>query len=145
MMSKDESGGMRFRRRWVRLTPEGLARREFERLVAEAIRALPPDIGGRLENVDIVVEDEPSAEIRAEAQLSPGETLYGYYQGIPRQERGTSYTMALPDKISIFRRPIAADCRTRGQMRRLVRSTVIHEIAHHFGINDEELKRLGWA
>ena len=145
MTSKDGAEGMRFRRRWVRLTPEGMARREFERLVAGAVAALPPAIRDQIENVDVVVEDEPSAEMLAEARLPPGETLYGYYQGIPRQQRGTSYTMALPDKITIFRHPIVADCRTRGQIRRLVRSTVIHELAHHFGISDEELKRLGWA
>jgi predicted Zn-dependent protease with MMP-like domain len=140
----DESKGMRLRRRWVRLTPERLARREFERLVMDAIAALPRDIKRYIENVDIVVEEEPSAETLAEAGLPPGETLYGYYQGVPHQQRGTSYTMALPDKITIYRRPIVDSCRNRGQMRWLVRSTVIHELAHHFGIDDEELKRLGW-
>ncbi len=135
---------MRFRRRYVRLTPDQLARREFERLVAEAVVALPGPIRRRLDNVDVVVEDEPSPEILAEAGVPPGETLYGYYQGVPQQARGYSYSMTLPDKITIFRRPIIAASRGPGQMRWLVRSTVIHELAHHFGLDDEDLKRLGW-
>lgn len=131
------------KRRIVRVTPDDLARREFRRLVAEVVSQLPKDILRRIENVEVVVEDAPSAEILAEEGMSGGQTLYGYYQGVPRHQRGTWYNMALPDKISIYRLPITADCLNRGQLRRLVYSTVVHEIAHHFGIDDEELKRLG--
>jgi predicted Zn-dependent protease with MMP-like domain len=125
------------------VTPDQLARRDFERLVASAVATLPSEIGARLENVDIVVEDEPSAETLAEAGIPPGATLYGYYQGIPQVQRGSWYSMALPDKITIFRRPIEAASSGRGQMQQMVRTTVIHEIAHHFGIGDAELRRLG--
>ncbi|MCL4541109.1 MAG: metallopeptidase family protein [Chloroflexi bacterium] len=134
---------MPLRRRWSRLTPERKERLEFERLVREAVISLPIEFRSQMQNVDIVVEDEPSPETIAEAGLPPGHTLYGYYQGVPRHHRGSWYTLTLPDKITIFRNPITMDCRTRREVRRLVRSTVIHEIAHHFGIGDDALKRLG--
>ncbi len=96
-----------------------------------------------MENVDVIVEEEPNSDVLREANLDDDQTLYGYYQGVPLRQRGTWYGMSLPDKISIYRQPILADCTNFGEVRRLVRTTVWHEIAHHFGIDDETLRRLG--
>ena len=116
---------------------------EFEALVAQALDALPPDIAAAMENVEVVVEDEPPEE--ALADLPPGETLLGFYHGIPLSERGPhSYYGVLPDRISIYRGPITRMSRTADEIKDEVRKTVVHEIAHHFGIDDDRLHDLGW-
>jgi predicted Zn-dependent protease with MMP-like domain len=115
----------------------------FEDLVAEALDSLPEEIAVAMENVDVVVEDEPPAEYVV--GLPPGHVLLGHYHGIPLTDRGpSSYTSALPDKISIYRGPITRMARTPSEIREQVRRTVIHEIAHHFGIDDGRLHELGW-
>lgn len=114
----------------------------FEDLVADAIDSLPEDLAVRMENVEIVVEDEPPPEVAA--RLAPGSTLLGLYHGVPLTERG-HYDRMLPDKISIYRGPIVRLARTPDRIRDQVRRTVIHEIAHHFGIDDGRLHELGWA
>lgn len=114
----------------------------FEQLVMEALDSLPEDLARRIDNVDIVVEDEPPEEVVR--GLSPGDTLFGYYHGIPLTERG-HYDRALPDKISIYQGPITRAYRSPDAMREEVRRTVIHEVAHHFGIDDHRLDELGWS
>lgn len=109
--------------------------RRFERLVAEAIDGLPSWVHERLENVDVLVEDD-----------SPeGETaLLGLYEGIPLTERGHDYAWALPDRITLFRRPIEAEAGSdEAEVKRVIADTVIHEVAHFFGISDERLHELG--
>jgi predicted Zn-dependent protease with MMP-like domain len=102
----------------------------FERYVQEALEALPPDIAGLLDNVAIVVEDEPP----------PDEDLLGLYHGIPQTDRTSSYGGVLPDLITIYRGPLERYYgRDRSLLRAQVRRTVLHEIAHHFGISDERL------
>lgn len=96
-----------------------------------------------LDNVDIVLEDEPTAE-QIGQEADAGETLFGLYQGIPLTERGSSYSMVLPDKISIFRGPLEREFRTAREIARQVRITVIHELAHHVGIDEDRLEELGW-
>jgi predicted Zn-dependent protease with MMP-like domain len=102
----------------------------FDQLVSDALDALPDDIRSLMSNVAVTVEDEPP----------PGQPLLGLYQGIPWGRRGPYYAGALPDKITIYRRPIE---RMAGgdpeRLRFAVRRTVFHEIAHHFGISDERL------
>ena len=116
---------------------------EFERLVAEALDALPPDIAEAMENVDVLVEEEPAPEYLA--RLNPGETLFGLYHGVPLTERGpSSYFGAMPDRISIYKGPLTRAFRDPDDIRDEVRITVVHEIAHHFGISDERLDELGW-
>jgi len=116
---------------------------EFERLVAEALDALPPDIAEAMENVDVLVEEEPAPEYLAD--LDPGETLFGLYHGVPLTERGpSSYFGAMPDRISIYKGPLTRAFRDPNDIRDEVRITVVHEIAHHFGISDERLDELGW-
>lgn len=96
-----------------------------------------------LDNVDVVIEDEPSAD-QLGPEAEPGDTLFGLYQGIPLTERGSSYSMVLPDKISIFRGPLEREFRTATEIARQVRITVIHELAHHVGIDEDRLEDLGW-
>jgi predicted Zn-dependent protease with MMP-like domain len=115
----------------------------FEELVAEALDSLPPDIQEKLENVEVVVEWRPSPAQMRRMGLGPGQTLFGLYEGVPLTERTSGYNLVLPDKITIFRQPIEAYCRTDEQVRQRVRRTVLHELAHHFGISDDRLRELG--
>ena len=115
-----------------------LSLREFERLVLKALDGLPPSIRQRMDNVDVVVEEWPSPDDLEESGLDDRHNLFGLYQGVPLTER-THYDMALPDKITVFQRPIEAACATRADVVKEVRITVIHEVAHHFGISDAEL------
>jgi predicted Zn-dependent protease with MMP-like domain len=114
---------------------------EFEDLVADALDSLPEEFARRMENVEVVVEDEPPLEMLA--RLPRGVTLLGLYHGIPLTSRG-QYGNVLPDKISIYRGPITRIARTPEGIKHQVRKTVIHEIAHHFGISDKRLHELGW-
>ena len=115
-----------------------LSLREFERLVLKALESLPPSIRQRMENVDVVVEEWPSPEDLEEADLDDRHDLFGLYQGVTLTER-THYDMALPVKITIFQRPIEAACATRADVVKEVRVTVVHEVAHHFGLSDAAL------
>lgn len=114
----------------------------FEDLVGEALDSLPQEFAARMENVEVVVEDEPPREMLA--GMPRGVTLFGLYHGIPLTRR-EQYGNVLPDKISIYRGPITRYARTADAIRAQVRKTVIHEIAHHFGISDERLHELGWG
>lgn len=114
----------------------------FELLVTEALDSLPQEIERMLSNVDVVVEDEPSSDqLRA---IATGHTLFGLYTGVPLTKRGV-YDHALPDKITIFRGPIVRYARTPERIREQVRRTVMHEIGHHFGIEEDRLHELGWG
>ncbi|MDQ1696124.1 MAG: hypothetical protein QOJ03_1477 [Frankiaceae bacterium] len=104
----------------------------FGRLVEEALDSIPPELGRFMRNVAVVVEDRGA---------SPN--LLGLYHGVPLTQRTTSYSGFLPDRISIYRIPITRRCRDFEQVVAEVRHTVIHEIAHHFGISDERLDELG--
>jgi predicted Zn-dependent protease with MMP-like domain len=115
----------------------------FERLVVRALRRLPPEVRDMLDNVEIVVEDEPTAEQLASNE--DGDELFGLYEGTPLTARGSGYSMVLPDKITIFRRPIERACPTPEEMADEIRITVIHELAHHFGIEEDRIAALGWA
>jgi predicted Zn-dependent protease with MMP-like domain len=115
----------------------------FEELVAEALDSLPPDIQEKLENVEVVVEWRPSPAQMRRMGLGPGQTLFGLYEGVPLTARTSGYNLVLPDKITIFRQPIETYCRTDEQVRQTVRRTVLHELAHHFGISDDRLRELG--
>jgi predicted Zn-dependent protease with MMP-like domain len=115
---------------------------EFEGLVREALQELPPEFLERLENVDVLVQRWPSHQQLAVEELEEGETLFGLYEGIPLTDRD-DYNMALPDRITIFQGPIEEQCNTREEMAQEVRQTVVHEVAHHFGISDLELDEWG--
>jgi predicted Zn-dependent protease with MMP-like domain len=115
----------------------------FEELVAEVLDDLPEFFQDRLDNVDVVVEElaDPHT-LRLVRARSPYDLL-GFYHGIPLTERTASYGLVAPDKISIYRRPIEMQCRTEDELRQTVRRVVLHEIAHHFGIDDDRLRDIG--
>jgi predicted Zn-dependent protease with MMP-like domain len=125
------------------LTDMVLSREQFTRLVAEAIERLPPRFRERMQNVEVVVEEAPTREDLAGAGVPEGGTLYGLYQGVPLPDRGTWYGNVLPDRIVLFQRPIQARCRTRWEVRREIRTTLVHEIGHHFGLGEAELREAG--
>lgn len=116
---------------------------EFEGLVAEALESIPPELAARMSNVEIVVELEPGDE--AQAVRANPRTLLGLYQGVPLTERGEAYYGVLPDRILLYQRNIERAAATEADIREVVRVTVIHEVAHHFGIGDDRLAELGWA
>ncbi|MGI8553171.1 MAG: metallopeptidase family protein [Dehalococcoidia bacterium] len=120
-----------------------VSRRRFERLVRRAVRTLPPPFRQRLDNLDITVEYRPSRRQLRESGVAPGYTLLGLYQGVPHTRRGEWYNYTLPDRIIIFQEPIEARCDSDQGLVAEVRRTVIHEIAHHFGIDDARLAELG--
>ena len=118
---------------------------EFERLVAEALDGIPAEFARYLENVAVVIEEAPSrALLRAEGIDPRHDTLYGLYEGVPLDARPHDFAGHPPDRITIFRAPLLEDCRTRAELRDGVRTTVVHEIAHFFGLDDDHVRRLGY-
>jgi predicted Zn-dependent protease with MMP-like domain len=114
-----------------------MSREDFEDAVRDALDDLPDDLAAQMDNVVVLVEDDAPAH---------GGGLLGLYEGTPLTERGTWWAAgALPDRITIFRNPTLAICDTRDDVVGEVGVTVVHEIAHHFGIDDERLHELGWA
>ncbi len=111
----------------------------------EALQGIPEPFRAKLENVAIVVEEAPSIELLESLGMSRHDTLLGLYEGVPLTERGDWYNLVVPDRIVLFRRPILALCRTPEEVRAEVRVTVLHEVAHFYGIDDEELDRMGYA
>ncbi len=121
-----------------------LNRAAFERLVGQAVESLPPRFLEQLQNVDVVVETEPTEEELRHAGIGPGGTLLGLYQGIPQTQRGTWYGSVLPDRIVIYQRPIESVAGSLLEIRRQVRITLMHEIGHHFGLREGELSDAGY-
>jgi predicted Zn-dependent protease with MMP-like domain len=119
-----------------------LSRAQFEELVAKALDDLPEEFAELLENVAVVVEEEPSDEDLVEVGIDPGDPerdeLFGLYQGVAQPERGAWYT-ALPDRVAIFRGPILRCCESRREILREVRETVVHELGHHFGLDEDDM------
>jgi predicted Zn-dependent protease with MMP-like domain len=116
---------------------------DFYTLVERALERLPPELARLLDNVAIVVDDWPDYSTPLVAG-GPEETLYGLYEGVPLTERGAGYYGSLPDKITIFRGPLERDFATHA-LEEQVRITVVHEIAHYFGFDEERLEELGWG
>lgn len=110
--------------------------------MARAVGSLPDEILARMENVDVVVEEWPTSGQLAELGLKRSETLLGLYQGVPLTRRSRHYGMVVPDKITIFQKPIEARCRYDNDIVAEIRRVVQHEIAHHFGISDARLRQL---
>jgi predicted Zn-dependent protease with MMP-like domain len=119
-----------------------MQRQDFEKLVAEALDELPQQFQCLLGNVVVLVEREPSRELLEDMGLWPDGTLLGLYEGVPLPERGSSYGNVLPDRITIFQRPIEATCRTQHDIKDAVKETVLHEFGHYFGLDDEQLDEL---
>ena len=119
-----------------------MQREKFEALVARAIDSLPPEFQRKLENVDVVVEDWPTRRQLRQAKHSHPTQLLGLYQGVPQTRRGRGYGLVLPDKISIFQKPIEAQCRFGNEIEAKIEEVVRHEIAHHFGLDDKTLRKI---
>jgi len=119
---------------------ERLRRKQFERMVRKAIDSLPAEIGSLMVNVEIVIEDEPTDQQRGDDDDGP----LGLYEGIPLTERTSSYGLILPDKITIFRGPLERATATPGELFAEIRATVIHEVAHHFGMDEWQIAELGY-
>ena len=114
----------------------------FEELVRRGLDLIPDEIHARMSNVDIEVQDLPSAQQLAAAGVPQGHTLLGLYVGIPLTRRTSGYNMVMPDRIIIFQRPLERISRNEDALVDRVRDTVIHEVAHHFGISDERLDEI---
>ena len=119
--------------------PIRINRRVFQELVREALTELPDEFAAAMKNVAVVVEEEPTAEELESLGLDPSlDDLFGLYQGVPLPERGPD-APALPDRIAIYRLPILWACETRAEAVAEVRTTVIHELGHYFGLDEDEL------
>lgn len=120
-----------------------MPKEEFERLIEEGYEKLPEWVREKIKNVAILVEDEPSEEVRRAEQLGDDETLLGYYQGIPLTERGEHYGigMTMPDTITIYTLPILAAAEEDGlPVSQVIAETIWHEFAHHFGMDEHEVR-----
>lgn len=116
---------------------------KFERLVAKAIESLPEEFRERMDNIDVVVADEPTLHQLSKLDEQHGEILLGLYEGVPLPNRTRGYGFVVPDMITIFKRPIEAMCKSDQEIITEIRKVVLHEIAHHFGISDDRLHELG--
>jgi len=125
------------------MTPVDKRTLDFYELVERAVDGLPPELSRLLDNVAIVVDEWPDYSTPL-VSGGPGETLYGLYEGVPLTERGAGYFGVLPDKITIFRGPLERDF-AKDELEEQVRITVVHEIAHYFGFDEERLEDLGWG
>ena len=120
-------------------------RRRFHRLVEEALDTLPGEIRVQMHNVTVIVEDEPSpAQIHDAGLDASQDTLFGFYEGSPLPSRGHDFAMALPDRITLFYRPLIETFRCPSEIREEIRRTVVHEVAHFLGLDDDEVERLGY-
>jgi predicted Zn-dependent protease with MMP-like domain len=107
---------------------------QFEELVSQSLAAIPERLRSNMDNVAVMVDD-----------FSPPGGLLGLYEGVPLTKRGNGYSASVPDRITIFMATICRSCSTMEELAAMVRKTVIHEIGHHFGIDDHRLEELGWA
>ena len=119
-----------------------MTRAEFERLVRQAVDQIPDELRSRVENVDMVIEDWATREQLVGSGLAESDGLLGLYEGIPLTER-YGYDMVLPDKITLFQKAIESICSSDEEVVAEVRDTVVHEVAHHFGIDDDALTEMG--
>jgi len=117
---------------------------EFSRALRKALSELPPMFHEALSNVAVVVEEWPPDDLLEELGVPPDDTLYGFYHGVPLPERSVQDSGLLPDKISIYRGPLMEDFPARTELCRQIRLTLLPEIGHYFGMDEEELSRLGY-
>ena len=119
-----------------------MTRAQFERLVVEAIALVPRRFRREMQNLALVVEDEPNAELLEEMEVEPPDSLYGLYQGTPLPERTWAFGNSLPDRITLFQRPIEEDCDDEDEVRAVIGETLIHEVGHYFGLSEEEIEEI---
>ena len=119
-----------------------MTRKQFERLVAKAVRGIPKRFRDEMDNVAVVLEDRPSPELLQEIGIVPPDTLYGLYQGTPLPEREWARGNVLPDRITIYQQPIVEDSDDDDAIIRTIGETVIHEFGHYFGLSEEEIEEI---
>jgi predicted Zn-dependent protease with MMP-like domain len=119
-----------------------VTRARFERLLAEAITLIPGRFRREMKNLAVVVEDEPGPDLLEEMEIEPPDSLYGLYQGTPLPERTWAYGNQLPDRITLFQRPIEEDCEDEDEVRAVIGETLIHEVGHYFGLSEEEIEEI---
>jgi predicted Zn-dependent protease with MMP-like domain len=117
-----------------------VTRYEFERIVDLGVKAIPEKFLQLMENVVIMVSDEPTQAQKKELKIRSGWTLFGLYEGVPQTMRGNHYTSVVPDKITIFQKPIEQAARDEQDIEEIVKNTVWHEIAHHFGLDEQRVR-----
>ncbi len=115
---------------------------DFARLIGEAMDELPEAYVRNLDNVAVTYADEPTPEQREELRLRGGQTLFGLYQGVPRTSRGAGYNMMLPDKITLFKHPILWSIDDEAGLKKQIKHTLWHEIAHHYGLDHDRIHEL---
>ena len=130
------------RRRGSRAAPRRSRHRPFDELVGVALDAIPEPFATALDEVAILIADEPTLEQLRENDLAPEDTLYGLYEGVPRTEWGADLA-PIPNRITLFRLPLEADFADPDDLADEVWLTVVHELAHHLGIDDARLEELG--
>ena len=128
------------------MSPVHLSDEEFEAAVGDALDAIPGELADQMDDVVVLVRDEPEPELLTEADYDEDglPTLLGLYDGVPLTERDDAWSVVLPDRILIFKGPLERWCSTREELVEEIEVTVIHEVAHHFGIDDDRLHELGW-
>ena len=119
-----------------------MTRERFTRLVEEALGDIPRRFRDAMQNVALLVEDEPPPDVLQEMGIEPTDTLLGLYEGTPLPDRGSSYSNVLPDRISIYQIPIEEACEGDEEIRRCVAETVIHEVGHYFGMTEEDIEEI---
>jgi predicted Zn-dependent protease with MMP-like domain len=119
-----------------------MTRAQFQRLVAEAVMLIPKRFRREMKNLALVVEEEQSADLLTEMEIEPPDSLYGLYQGVPLPERTWAFGNNLPDRITLFQRPIEADCEDEDEVRAVIGETLIHEVGHYFGMSEEEIEEI---
>jgi predicted Zn-dependent protease with MMP-like domain len=117
---------------------------DFSEALVKALSELPPMFRNALANVAVVVEEWPPDDLLRELEIPPDDTLYGFYHGVPLPERSVQDSGLLPDVISVYRMPLTEDFPDRTELCRQIRITLLHEIGHYFGMDEEELSRLGY-
>ena len=118
-----------------------MEKEKFEELVANALKAIPKFFRKKMENVEIVIEDYAPPYVQQRLKIHPY-ALFGLYQGIPLRKRGSWYGNVLPDKITIFKRPIEQYCKSEDEIKELVKKVVMHEIGHYFGLSEKEIREI---
>lgn len=129
--------------REIRRLANKARRQRVHQAVSRVIAGLPPNVQAFLDNVAIIVEEEPSPDHRKDADLGRDDELFGLYQGIPRTERNSGYSMVTPDRITIFAGPLERACSSRSEFEDQIRITVLHEVGHHLGYDEAGLETLG--
>ena len=119
-----------------------MKRERFQQLVVEAVTLIPKRFRREMKNLALVVENEPDAELLEEMEIEPPDSLYGLYQGTPLTERSWGHGNSLPDRITLYQRPIEEDCEDEDEVRAVIGETLIHEVGHYFGMSEEEIEEI---